>query len=331
MWYEKIIQIFKIRELRNKILFVLGVFVVFRIMANIPIPGIDVSKLKELFEQFQMLGIMNIFTGGALKKFSIIMLGLNPFITASVILQLLTMIFPQLEEMYREGTDEERKKFEQYGRILTVPLCFLQGFGMLALFSHEGVIGEISLIDKINSVVTMTGGTLFLMWLGELISEKGIGNGVSLLIFAGIIADFPTNLGQLVFNYKPSMLPSYIVFFLMSLFIITAVTMINEARRNVPVSYAKRVRGRMVYGGGSTYLPININPAGVMPIIFALSILTFPSMISNFLSGSEGFWGRAAQGINNLFNNSLIYSIIYFILIFLFTYFSYSGELYIIS
>ena len=202
MWYDTVIRIFKIKDLRNKILFVLGVFVIVRIMANIPIPGIDSGKLKEMFEQFQLLGLMNIFTGGALERLSIIMLGLGPYITSTIILQLLTMIFPQLEEMYKEGGEEGKKKFEQYGRILTIPLALLQSVAMLTLFSRQGVIGELSLLAKISSIISIMAGSVFLMWLGELISEKGIGNGVSLLIFAGIIAGFPRNVGQLIDSYE---------------------------------------------------------------------------------------------------------------------------------
>jgi preprotein translocase subunit SecY len=320
-WLQTFSQIFKIRDLRNKILFVLGVFAIFRILANIPIPGVNIENLRAFFQQFQMLGILNIFTGGALEKLSIVMLGLGPYITATVILQLLTMIFPQLEELYREGGEEGRAKFEQYGRILTVPLAILQAFGMLTLFSRQKIIGQLSPLTQISAIFTVTAGSLFLMWLGELISEKGIGNGVSLLIFAGIIADFPRNIGQMIATYEPSMIPSYLGFFGMALIILAGVTLVNEARRNIPVSYAKRVRGTRVYGGVSTYLPLNINPAGVMPIIFALSILTFPPMIANFLGASSGLLGKAAHYVSNLFNNPLIYGILYFILVFLFTFF----------
>ncbi len=321
MWINNVIQVFKIRDLRKKIFFVLGIFAIVRVMANIPIPGLNKESLQTIFQQFTMLGLMNVFTGGALEKLSIIMLGLGPYITATIILQLLTMIFPQLEEMYKEGSDEDRRRFDQYGRILAVPLAALQAFGMLALFSRQGVIGELDWLAKISSIATITAGSMLLMWLGELISEKGIGNGVSLLIFAGIIADFPRNLGALVAGYNPSMIPSYVIFFLMSLFIIAGVTLVNEARRNIPVSYAKRVRGRMMYGGASTYLPISVNPAGVIPIIFALSILTFPSMIANFLTGAEGFWGKASQAVINFFNNPWNHGVLYFILVFFFTFF----------
>ncbi len=323
MWYNKIIQVFKIKDLRNKTLFVLGMFVIIRLMANIPIPGIDTEKLKEILDQFQLLGIMNIFTGGALERLSIIMLGLGPYITSTIILQLLTMIFPRLEEMYKEEGEKGKKKFEQYGRILTIPLALLQSLAMLSLFTRQGVIGELSLLARISSIITVTAGSLFLMWLGELISEKGIGNGVSLLIFAGIIADFPRNIGQLIGLYEQGEIPILLmlIFFAVSLLIIAGVTIVNEARRNIPVSYAKRVRGRSIYGGASTYLPLSVNPAGVIPIIFALSILSFPTMIANFLVNSEGFWGNMAQRVIDFFNNPWLYGGFYFVLIFLFTYF----------
>ena len=321
MWYEKIIQLFKIKDLRNKIFFVLGIFALFRIMANIPIPGINPENLKAFFEQFQVLGLLNIFTGGALERLSIVMLGLGPYITATIILQLLTMIFPQLEELYKESGEEGKRKFEQYGRILTVPLALVQAFSMLTLFSRQGIIGGFDSSAKISAVLTITAGSLLLMWFGELISEKGIGNGVSLLIFAGIIADFPRNIGQMISTYETSMLGSYLIFFTMALLIIAGVALINEARRNIPVSYAKRVKGRMVYGGTSTYLPLSVNPAGVIPIIFALSILTFPSMITSFLSGAGGILGTISQAVDGFFNNMWAYGITYFALVFLFTYF----------
>lgn len=321
MWFQKLIQIFKIKDLRDKILFVLAIFAVFRIMANIPIPGVDLANLRKIFENFQMLGILNIFTGGALEKVSIVMLGLGPYITATIILQLLTMIFPALERMYKEEGEEGREKFEQYGRILTVPLAFFQAFAMLTLFSRQGVIGQLSPLTKISAAFVVTAGSVLLMWLGELISEKGIGNGISLLIFAGIVADFPRNIGQLIIGYEPSLLPSYLIFLIMSLIIITSVTLINEARRNIPVSYAKRVRGMRIYGGASTYLPLSVNPAGVIPIIFALSILTFPQMIANFFSNSGGILGQISKLITNSLNNFLFYGILYFVLVFLFTFF----------
>ena len=324
MWWQKIIQIFKIKDLRNKIIFVLAVFALFRLMANIPIPGIDAQKLKGFFETNQFFGLMNVFTGGALDNLSIVMLGLGPYITATIILQLLTMIFPQLEKLYKEEGEQGRQKFNQYGRILTIPLAILQSYAMLTLFQRQNVIEISSPQILLISILTITAGAVFLMWLGELVSEKGIGNGISLLIFAGIVADFPNSIGQIVVAYDPSQIPSYLIFFAMVLIVITGVVLVNEARRNIPVSYAKRVRGMKMYGGVSTYLPLNVNPAGVIPIIFALSLLLFPGMIANFLGGTEGTVGNIARAVGNFFNpqtNLFGYGVLYFLLVCLFTYF----------
>lgn len=324
MWHQRIIQIFKIRDLRGKILFILGIFAIFRIMATIPIPGIDASKMREFFEANQLFGLLNVFTGGALDNLSIVMLGLGPYITSVIILQLLTMIFPQLERIYKEEGEQGRQKFNQYGRILTIPLAALQGYAMLSLFQQQGIIETLSPQSLLVSIVTIIAGAIFLMWLGELISEKGIGNGISLMIFAGIVSDFPNNIRQMIAGYEPSQIPSYLLFFGMALLIIAGVVLVNEARRNIPVSYAKRVRGMKMYGGVSTYLPLNINPAGVIPVIFALSILLFPGMIANFLSGAGGSIGSIAKSVGAFFDpqqNLLGYVSIYFVLVLLFTYF----------
>jgi len=319
--FQKITQIFKIKDLRNKILFILGIFALFRVMANLPIPGMDPDRMREFFESNQIFGLLNMFTGGALDNLSIIMLGLGPFITATIIMQLLTMIFPQLERMYKEEGEAGRQKFNQYARLATIPLGFLQGYAMINLFQRQGIIDALSPAVFFVSLLTITAGTVFLMWLGELISEKGIGNGVSLLIFAGIIADFPNNIRQMLITWEPSRIPSYLLFFGMALLIIAGVVLINEGRRNIPVSYAKRVRGTKMYGGVSTYLPLNINPAGVIPIIFALSIMLFPGMIASFLGGASGIVGNVAQAVGVAFQNPWIYGGLYFILVVLFTYF----------
>lgn len=321
---NRVIQIFKIRDLRNKILFVLGIFVIFRIMANIPIPGIDVQRMREFFEANQLFGLLNLFTGGALDNLSIVMLGLGPYITSVIILQLLTMIFPQLEKLYKEEGEAGKQRFNQYGRILTIPLATLQGFGLLTLLQRQNIIGSLSPTLLLTSLLTVTAGAIFLMWLGELVSEKGIGNGISLLIFAGIVADFPNNMRQLFITYDPSRLPSYLLFFAGAVIIIAGVVLVSEARRNIPVSYAKRVRGMRLYGGVSTYLPLNVNPAGVIPIIFALSILLFPGMIANFFAGGGGIIAGIAQGVGSFLDpaqNPWTYGISYFLLVCLFTYF----------
>ncbi|MDP2664253.1 MAG: preprotein translocase subunit SecY [bacterium] len=321
MWFQKVVQIFKIKDLRNKIIFVLAVFAVFRLMANIPIPGISSERMQEFFGGNQIFGLLNLFTGGALDNLSIVMLGLGPYITAVIIMQLLTMIFPQLERMYKEEGEQGRQKFNQYGRLAAVPLAFLQGYAMLNLLQRQEIIGFLSPQLLLTSLVTVAAGTVLLMWLGELITEKGIGNGVSLLIFAGIIADFPNNVRQVLVTWDPAQLPTYLLFFGMAILIIAGVVLINEGRRNIPVSYAKRVRGMKMYGGTSTYLPLNINPAGVIPIIFALSIMLFPGMIANFLGGAGGLVGSIAQSVGNAFQNPWIYGGLYFILVVLFTYF----------
>lgn len=321
MWYQKIIQIFKISELRNKIFFVLGALAIFRLMANIPIPGVNAENLRAFFNQFQLFGLLNVFTGGALDRLSIVMLGLGPYITASVIMQLLTMIFPQLEKIYKEEGEAGRQKFNQYARIATVPLAMLQGYSMLILFHRQGVLGALSPLTLFSAVMTIAAGSMVLMWIGELITEKGIGNGVSLLIFAGIIADIPNNIRQILITWDPVQIPSYVLFFAMSLIIIAAVVIITEGRRNIPVSYAKRVRGNKIFGGASTYLPLNINPAGVMPIIFALSILTFPQMIAGFFGTAGGAVGAIAASVNSFLQNAWVHGISYFVLVVLFTYF----------
>jgi preprotein translocase subunit SecY len=326
MWFKKFFQIFKIPDLRKKLFFVLGVFVVFRIMSNIPIPGINLLRLKELFAGNQMFGLLNVFTGGALSKLSIVMLGLGPYITSVIILQLLTMVIPQLEKLQKEEGEAGRQKINNWGRFLTVPLAALQAFGMLTLFQRGAnpVIGQLSPQMMATSIVTVVAGSVFLMWLGELITEKGIGNGISLLIFAGIIAGAPMSIYQSYMDLEgnPARLSSYIFFFAVSLVIIAGVVMINEGRRNIPVSYAKRVKGRKMYGGVSTYIPLNVNPAGVLPIIFALSLMMFPNMIANFLSGvGSGTLASLAQSVSNFFENPWAYGTIYFAMVFAFTYF----------
>jgi len=326
MWYQKIIQIFKIKDLRKKILFILLIFAIFRLMAAIPMPGINAENLEKFFERFKMMGFVSVLTGGALSRFSIIMLGIGPYITSVIILQLLTMIFPQLEKMYKEEGEAGRRKFNQYGRLFTIPLAFLQGYAMLSWLQRppDPVISPpLGLIGTLTALLTITAGTVFLMWLGELITEKGIGNGVSLLIFAGIIASFPMSIFQAYqdISIDPAKVPNYLLFFAMSLFIIIGVVLITEARRNIPISYAKRVRGTKMYGGVSTYLPMNLNPAGVIPIIFAMSILLFPEMIANFLGGAAGMVGSIAASVAVFLGNPWVRGTLYFLLVVLFTFF----------
>ena len=314
--------IFQDKSLRKKILFVLFVFVIFRIGAVIPVPEVNTDTLKAFFAGNQFFGLLNIISGGAMSNLSIMMLGVAPYITASIIMQLLTMIFPALKEIYHEEGEAGRKKFNQYSRILTVPLAFLQGFGLLTLLERQGVLAQISLFDKLTNVIIVVAGSVFLMWLGELISEYGIGNGISLLIFAGIVAGIPLALQQVFVSFDISQIPLFLVFLVAAVLVIAGVVIISEGERPIPVSYAKRIRGMKMYGGVSTYLPLRVNQAGVIPIIFAVSILLFPQMLVNILSGIKAaFIQNAAAFLLGILNNSWIYAILYFILVFLFTYF----------
>lgn len=321
MWHEKLLFFLKKKDLRNKFVFILFIFVVFRIAANIPVPGIGSENLKRFFLENQVFGLLNIFSGGALSNFSIVLLGLGPYITATIILQLLTMIFPALERIYKEEGEAGRHKFNQYGRLMTIPLAVFEGYGMLALFQRQGIIEPLSLPLLLGSIITIAAGSMFLMWLGEIITEQGMGNGISLLIFAGIVASLPSNIFQTFVTWDPSKIPSYILFFVLSIAIIAGVVLISEARRNIPVSYAKRVRGSKMYGGVSTYLPLNINPAGVIPIIFALSVLLFPGMIAGFFGGVSGVIGNIAATVVGFFNNAWVHGSLYFLLVIVFTYF----------
>lgn len=320
---EKLIQILKTKDLRTKIFFVLALMAVFRVAAVIPVPGIDVSRLQSFFEGNQFFGLLNIFSGGALDNLSIVMLGVGPYITALIIMQLLTMIFPQLKELYQGEGEQGRQKFNQYTRLLTIPLAGLQGYGLLALLQNQNVIDRLDLFSLITNLSVITAGTVFLMWIGELISEKKIGNGISLLIFAGIIAALPTQMRQFFLNFDPSMIPTVIVFLIVFVIVIAGVVFINDSQRNIPISYAKRVRGSKVYGGTSTYLPLKVNQAGVIPIIFAMSILLFPQMLGNFMQLAPQEWlkdlGTSLAGFFTA--GGFMYGLFYFILVILFTYF----------
>lgn len=321
MW-RKLSLIFKIKELRNKIIFVLVLLVIFRFAAVIPVPGVDAEKLKSFFGGNQFFGLLNIFSGGALSNLSIIMLGVGPFITASIIMQLLTMIFPALKEMYQESGEQGRQKFNQYSRILAVPLAIVQSFSFIKLLQNNQIIGALSGTELITNILIITAGTVFLMWIGELISEKGIGNGISLIIFAGIVSGIPQVIREAIITFDVSQIPSLAAFLVMTIIVIAGVVMITESQRNIPVSYAKRIRGNKVYGGSTTYLPLRINQAGVIPIIFALSIMLFPGMVATFLGQASVPWlAGLAVSVNRIFQNQLFYGILYFVLVVLFTFF----------
>lgn len=309
-------------DLRKKILFTLLVLVLFRVGASIPIPGVDKMRLASFFSGNQFLGLLNVFSGGGLSNLSIMMLGVGPYITSTIIMQLLTMIFPKLKELYHEEGEAGRKKFNQYSRILAIPLAMLQGFALLALLGKQGVLMDITLFGQFLNVIIITAGSMLLMWLGELVSEHGIGNGVSLIIFAGIVASIPSLAGQLLFTFEASQAPIYLAVAVAAVLIVAGVILVTEAERPIPVSYAKRIRGNKIYGGVSTYIPLRVNQAGVIPIIFALSLLLFPQMIAGVLSKFGSELVQAISGILLFFvTNPFVSSVFYFVLVFAFTYF----------
>jgi len=319
---NKFLQIFKIPDLRKKVLMVLFLLLVFRALAAIPIPGIDSLRLDEFLSSNQLFGFLNIFSGGGLSNLSIMMLGVGPYITATIIMQLLTIIFPNLKKAYYEEGAEGKAKFNRYSRYLTVPLAMISSYGFLNLLGSQGVIGNLSLVDVLGNVVVITAGSILLMWIGELISEYKIGNGISLIIFAGIVSSLPQMVATSVLNYTADMLPTYFSFIILSIIVIAGVVFITEGERKIPVAYAKRVRGNKMYGGVSTYLPLRVNQAGVIPIIFAISILLFPQFFAQAAALiSPDFSLKINEIVNGFFNNVIYYSIAYFFLVVIFTYF----------
>lgn len=323
---EKIVQIWKLKDLRNNILFILAMLVIFRFAANIPIPGIDVSALKDLFSEASatntVVGLLDMFSGGGLMNFSVVMMGVAPYITASIIFQLLVMVIPKLEELSKEG-EYGRRKINKYTRWLTVPLAALQGYGMIHILGGSSkVTAAMTSFDMFAAIVTITAGTVFLMWIGELISEKHLGNGISLLIFAGIISRLPYIFGQTTQIFEKTQLFNYALFGSIAIITIVAVVIMTEGQRNIPIHYAKMVRGNRMYGGMTSHLPLRVNTAGVIPIIFAISIIIAPPMIAQFFMNARSEWiVKAAEWTMTFFQNNLVYGILYFVMVFGFTYF----------
>jgi len=319
---EKLIQIWKARDLRNSLLFVLGMLAIFRLAAHIPIPGVDTQALKDFFASNQILGLMNIFAGGGMENFSIVMMGVGPYITSSIIFQLLAMIIPSLEEMNKE--EAGRQKVNMWTRWLTVPLAALEAYGMITLLRRSShlILGEVSAFSLVTMIITITAGTIFLMWLGELMTEKKVGNGISLLIFAGIVAGLLQTAQQVIVTFDPTKLYVILGFLVIALITIVGVVIVNEGQRNVPVQYARQIRGNRMFGGTSTHLPLRVNMAGVIPIIFAISVVIFPPMVAQFfIHARTALIARAAEWTIGFFQNQLVYAILYFFLVFAFTYF----------
>ena len=310
------------RSLRSSILFTLVMLIAFRFLASIPVPGVNPSVLAQFLENNQFFSFLNLFSGGGLSQLSIVVLGVGPYITASIIMQLMTTVSSKLKRLFHEEGSIGKRKFNNYSRILTVPIALIQGVGILTLLAHQGALPELSLFGMITNVLVVTAGAMFVTWLGELITEFGVGNGVSLLIFAGIVASVPSVLSQLVQSYIPSELFNYVIYGIAVLIVIIAVVLVNEAERKIGITYAKQVRGISTYSGSDTYIPMKVNQAGVMPIIFALSILLFPQMISGWLAESGVEWITGiANGINFVLNHNIWYPLLYFVLVFGFTYF----------
>lgn len=315
----------RLPDLRNKILFTLLILVIYRLAAHIPVPGVDPDALNNFFRSNQLLGFLDLFSGGALSNFSVVAMGVYPYITAQIIMQLATGIVPALEKIVKEGGDAGRAQINRYTHLLTIPLAALSGFGQAIVLtqSNPPVLTRFSLteypLETLAIVLTLTAGTIFAVWLGELITEQGIGSGVSIIIFGGIVAGVPSRVGQML-----STNPVSLIFFLtITVITIVGIIFINEGHRRVPVQYGKRVRGTKVYGGQSTYIPLRVNSSGMIPLIFAISILIFPGVIAGYLTASSISWVRdAAYVIVNAFNqNSPVYWITYFLMVIGFTYF----------
>lgn len=320
MW-ATIQKIWKTKDLRDKMLFILGLLIVFRIAAHIPIPGVDSVALQNLFGQNQVLGYLNIFSGGALENFSIVMLGVGPYITASIIFQVLQMLVPQLEEMAKEASGQQ--KIQRYTRLLTVPLAALQSYATITLLhnaSGQQILSpDFSVWNWVLAITVITAGSVFLMWLGELISEKQLGNGVSVIIFAGIIAGIPSAIQQTFITFDSSQLPAFLGLLFVGLLTIAGVVFVTEAQRNIPISHARHHSAQ----SQKSHLPLRVNQAGVIPIIFAVSLVLAPSFIAQYLLQANlipqinGF----LEGVMRAFADQLIYGIVYFVLIFIFSYF----------
>lgn len=318
---EKIRQILANKDLKYRIIFTIILLVIYRFLAHVPVPGVSLEELRNFFNQNQIFGLLNLFTGGAMRNFSIVMMGVGPYITSSIIFQLLAVIIPQLEQLQKEG-EAGRQKINYYTRIFTIPLAFLQSYSMIVLLKNQGIILNLDIFHTICAIITMSAGSILLMWFGELISEKGIGNGLSLIITLGIIANLPVTFAQLLAAGESTQIFTLIAIVIISIITIAFIIYITEGERRVPITYARRIRGNKTYGGVDTHLPIRVNMAGVIPIIFAVSMMIFPGIIAKFfLQAKSEFIVSIAKFIENLFQNNAFYAIAYFVLVIMFTYF----------
>ncbi len=325
------------KELRNKIIFILFILLIYRIIAHIPIPGPSPDAVKEflgsVFQNNAVLNFMDVFSGGGISRFSIAMMGVGPYITASIMIQLLTTVIPKLEALSKEG-EQGRHKLNQYSRLLSVPVAFIEGFAMIRFLqssyssSGSALLNNLSVGQWFLMLLTITAGTVLLMWLGELITEKGIGNGVSIIIFAGIVSRGPQIVGQSIQNtfgggFDTNEFVRLIGFTILAILVTAAIVVVVEAQRKIPISYAKKVRGAKLYGGIDTFLPMKLNMSGVIPIIFAGAFMNIPSMIG-FLGSAKTDWvAKTAKYIQTTFSqNTWPYAILLLLLVFAFTFFS---------
>ncbi|KKW44552.1 preprotein translocase subunit SecY [Candidatus Kaiserbacteria bacterium RIFCSPLOWO2_02_FULL_55_12] len=309
-------------EIRFRILFLTAALALFRLLASVPIPGVDKNALASFFASNQFFGLLNIFSGGGLSNLSIVMLGVGPYITASIIMQLGTIIFPQVKQAYFEEGESGRAKFIGWSRLLTIPIAILQGVGFLFLLESQGIVAHLSTVGLIANIALIVAGSMLLMWLGELVTEFGIGNGVSLIILAGILASVPSSISQTLFAATAANIPAYLAFTALGLAMIYAVVVVSDAERSIPIAYARAVRGAAMSQGAATYLPIRLLQAGVIPIIFALSLLLLPQMALSMLGALNiSFASSAALWYTAFLSNPWQYGAVYFILVVLFTYF----------
>ncbi len=318
-----LIQSWKTPELRRKIIITIVLFIVFRLFAHVPVPGVDRGKLAQLFANNQFLGLLDIFSGGTLLNFSVLAIGLNPYINASIIMQLLTLVFPKLEELQKEG-QYGREKVNQYTRMLTVPLAVLQSIVVFSVLKQNQLVSAgIAPLSVISIIITMVAGTMLVMWFGEIITAYGIGNGISLLIFSGIVGRLPVVVWQVLSTVSGEQIGNFILLTAIAVTVIAATVYINEAIRRVSVQYARRIRGNKMYGGNTSYLPLRVNQAGVIPIIFAVSLVLIPSWIGQFLQQTGNpMAGGVGKFLTDLFDpNGFAYNILYFIFVVGFTYF----------
>jgi preprotein translocase subunit SecY len=319
--FEAIFNAFRAPDLRRRILYVAGILLVFRLLAHVPVPGVDATALRQFLDQSPIFGLLDLFSGGGLTTFSVVALGVNPYINASIIMQLMTGVVPSLQALQREG-EYGRQKINQYTRYLAVPMALLQAYGFLALLSANNVLKtpfDLGSWETLTQIVTLTAGSITLMWLGELITEKGIGNGISFIIFAGIVSRAPGALTGFVSNPD---LARLVLLAILAVAAVAVIIYIQEGQRRIPIQYASRVRGRRMYQGGQTFLPLRVNQAGVIPIIFAVSILLFPSQIASYFTTAPGLVGDIANAIvKYLGQGSALYVLLYFLLTFGFTYF----------